>query len=206
MNVRDLVPWSRGDRERSPSTRSEPMSPVVSLHREMNRLFDDVFRGFEDPRFWGGRGAWPSMDLEETEKEYRVTVELPGLEERDVEVLLQDGVLTVRGEKKLESEAGNRRSSERYYGRFDRQIALDRDIDESAINATFRNGVLTVTVPMSAQAVERTKRIPINAGAKAQAQAQQTQAQISQSISADQAFAVISTGHRRLFGGPQLHD
>jgi hypothetical protein len=51
MNVRDLVPWSRGDRERSPSTRSEPMSPVVSLHREMNRLFDDVFRGFEDPRF-----------------------------------------------------------------------------------------------------------------------------------------------------------
>jgi HSP20 family protein len=167
MNVRDLVPWSRGDRERSPSTRSEPMSPVVSLHREMNRLFDDVFRGFEDPRFWGGHGAWPSMDLEETEKEYRVTVELPGLEERDVEVLLQDGVLTVRGEKKLESEAGNRRSSERYYGRFERQIALDRDIDESAINATFRNGVLTVTVPKSAQAVERTKRIPINAGAKA---------------------------------------
>jgi HSP20 family protein len=106
------------------------------------------------------------MDLEETEKEYRVTAELPGLEERDVEVLLQDGVLAVRGERKPESEAGNWTVSERYYGRFERQIAFDRDIDESAISATFRNGVLTVTVAKSAQAVERTKRIPINAGAK----------------------------------------
>jgi len=132
----------------------------------MNRLFDDVFRGFESPHFWGSRGAWPSMDLEETEKEYRLTAELPGLEERDVEILLQDGILIVRGEKKLENEPGNRTFSERYYGRFERQVALDRDIDESAINATFRNGVLVVTLPKSAQAVERTKRIPINGGGK----------------------------------------
>jgi HSP20 family protein len=166
MNVRDLVPWSRGERERTPSTRSETMSPVVSLHREMNRLFDDVFRGFEGSAFGGSRGAWPSMDVEETDKEYRVTAELPGLEERDVEVLMQDGVLTLRGEKRLEKDPGNRRFSERFYGRFERQISLDRDIDESAINATFRNGVLTVTVPKSTQAAERTKRIPINAGGK----------------------------------------
>jgi HSP20 family protein len=73
-------------------------------------------------------------------------------------------VLTVRGEKKMEKESGNRTFSERYYGRFERQIALNRDIDESAISATFRNGVLTVTAPKSAQAVERTKRIPINSG------------------------------------------
>jgi HSP20 family protein len=78
MNVRDLVPWSRGDRERNPSTRSEPMSPVVSLHREMNRLFDDVFRGFESSQFGGSRGVWPSVDVNETDKEYRVTAELPG--------------------------------------------------------------------------------------------------------------------------------
>ena len=167
MNVRDLVPWSRGDRERSPATRSESLGPVVSLHREMNRLFDDMFRGFDDSRLWGGRGGWPSMDVEETEKEYRVTAELPGLEERDVEVLLQDGLLTVRGEKKLETETRNRTYSERFYGRFERQITLDRDVDENAVNATFKNGVLTVTVPKSARAVERTKRIPINAGGKA---------------------------------------
>jgi HSP20 family protein len=129
----------------------------------MNRLFDDVFRGVDDSRFFGGRAGWPSMDVEETEKEYRVTAELPGLGERDVEVLLQDGLLTVRGEKKLESENRNRTYSERFFGRFERQIALDRDVDEAAVNATFKNGILTVTVPKSASAVERSKRIPINA-------------------------------------------
>jgi HSP20 family protein len=166
MNVRDLIPWSRGDRERSPATRSDSLSPVVSLHREMNRLFDEVFRGFDDSRLWGGRGAWPSVEVEETENEYRVSAELPGLEERDVEVLLQDGLLTVRGEKKLETEAQNRSYSERFYGRFERQITLDRDVDDGAVNATFKNGVLTVTVPKNARAVERTKRIPINVGGK----------------------------------------
>jgi HSP20 family protein len=166
MNVRDLVPWSRGDRERSPATRSDSLSPVVSLHREMNRLFDEVFRGFDDSRLWGGRGAWPSVDVEETEKEYRVTAELPGLEERDVEVLLQDGLLTVRGEKKLETDARDRSYSERFYGRFERQITLDRDVNDGAVNATFKNGVLTVTVPKNARAGERTKRIPINVGGK----------------------------------------
>jgi HSP20 family protein len=164
MNVRDLVPWSRGDREHSPATRSDSLSPVASLHREMNRLFDEVFRGFDDSRLWGGRGAWPSVEVEETEKEYRVSAELPGLEERDVEVLLQDGLLTVRGEKKLETDARDRSYSERFYGRFERQITLDRDVDDGAVNATFKNGVLTVTVPKNLRAVERTKRIPINVG------------------------------------------
>src|SRR3984893_11470391 len=166
MNVRDLVPWSRGDRERSPATRSDSLSPVVSLHREMNRLFDEVFGGFDASRLWGGRGAWPSVDVEETEKEYRVTAELPGLEERDVEVLLQDGLLTVRGEKKLETDARDRSYSERFYGRFERQITLDRDVNDGAVNATFKNGVLTVTVPKNARAGERTKRIPINVEGK----------------------------------------
>lgn len=166
MNVRDLVPWSRGARERSPATRSDSVSPVLNLHREVNRLFDDMFRGFDDSRLFGDRGGWPSLDVEETNQEYRVTAELPGLEERDVEVLLQDGLLTMRGEKKIESENRNRTYSERFYGRFERHISLDRDVDENAVSATFKNGVLTVTVPKSAQAVERTKRIPINAGSK----------------------------------------
>ncbi len=164
MNVRDLVPWARGARERSPTTRSDAVSPVVSLQREMNRIFDDVFRDFDDSRFFAGRTGWPSVDVEETDKEYRVTAELPGLEERDVEVLLHDGLLTVRGEKRLETENRNRTYSERFYGRFERQIALDRDIDDGAVNAVFKNGVLTVTVPKSASAVERSKRIRINAG------------------------------------------
>jgi HSP20 family protein len=73
-------------------------------------------------------------------------------------------VLTVRGEKKLESENRNRTYSERFYGRFERHITLDREVDEASVNATFKNGILTVTVPKSARTVERSKRIPINAG------------------------------------------
>ena len=160
MNVRDLVPWVRGDRERT-SAQSGSLGTVVNLHREMNRLFDDMFRGLDDARVFGGRGGWPSLDVEETEKEYRVTAELPGLEERDVEVLLQDGLLTLRGEKKVESENRNRTYSERFYGRFERQIPLALDVDDSAVSATFKSGVLTVTVPKSARAVERSKRIPV---------------------------------------------
>jgi HSP20 family protein len=168
MNVRDLIPWSRGDREAGRGFRSESLSPMVSLHREMNRLFDDVFRGFDDSRHSGGgrRGDWPTMEVEDTDKEYRVTAELPGIEERDIEVLLQDGVLTLRGEKKLESESRNRTFSERFYGRFERQLSFDRAVDEDNVNATFRNGVLTITVPKTAQVVERSKRIPINVAAK----------------------------------------
>lgn len=162
MNVRDLVPWHRSDRDRNVIVRSESLSPVINLHREMNRLFDDIFRGFEGSRLWAGREDWPSIDVEETDKDYRVTAELPGMEERDVEVLLQDGVLTIRGDKKVEGESRSRRFGERFYGRFERQLSFDHDVDENRVSATFRNGVLTVAVPKSAQAVERSKRIPIN--------------------------------------------
>lgn len=165
MNVRDLVPWVKGDRVRT-SAQSGSLGSMVSLHREMNRLFDDMFRGFDATGFFGGRGIWPSTDVEETDKEYRITAELPGLEERDVEVLLQDGVLTVRGEKKSESESRSRTHSERFYGRFERQIPLALDADDTAVSAAFKDGVLTVTVPKSAQAVERSKRIPINTAEK----------------------------------------
>jgi HSP20 family protein len=166
MNVRDLMPWSRGDQERNAVTRSGAMNPIVSLHREMNRLFDDMFHGFGGTRAWGNRADWPSMDVEEDDKEYRVTAELPGMEERDLEVLLQDGVLTLRGEKKA-TESRNRTFSECFHGRFERQLALGSEIEDGKVSATFRNGVLTVTIPKSAQAVERTRRIPINAGSKA---------------------------------------
>jgi len=168
MNLRDLIPGSRNDRDLSRSVRAESLSPMVSLHREMNRLFDTMYRGFDDARMWGGRPVdWPKIDVEETDKNYRLTAELPGMEENDIEVLLQDGMLTIRGEKKLENQSENRTFSERFYGRFERQVSFDRDVDQDSITATFKNGVLTVTIPKTAQAVERTKRIPINAAGKA---------------------------------------
>lgn len=100
MNVRDLIPGSRNDRDLAHNARSDSLNPMLSLHREMNRLFDNMLRGFDDSRMWGSRQTeWPRIDVEETDKNYRVTAELPGMDEKDVEVLLQDGVLTIRGEK-----------------------------------------------------------------------------------------------------------
>jgi HSP20 family protein len=162
MNVRDLVPWSRNaDRDRNLPAVQDGYGPVLTLHREMNRLFDDIVRGFGAPDVFGGRGGWPSVEVEETDGEYRVTAELPGLEEKDVEVLMQDGVLTLRGEKRAETKDVSRAFSERVYGRFERRLALD-DVDEARVAAQFRNGVLTVTAPKAAQSQSRAKRIPIN--------------------------------------------
>ncbi|WP_249138319.1 Hsp20/alpha crystallin family protein [Phenylobacterium montanum] len=129
----------------------------------MNRLFDDVFRGFETSALWSGR-AWPQIEVEDAADEYRVTAELPGLEEKDVEVLVQDDVLILRGEKLSKTEDRNRAFSERVYGRFERRIALD-GASQANVRAEFRNGVLTVTVPKAALSQQRVKRIPINAAA-----------------------------------------
>ena len=102
--------------------------------------------------------------MEEGDTEYRVTAELPGLDEKDVEVLVHEGVLVLRGEKRVENEDRARAYSERAYGRFERRIALE-GADEANTQATFRNGVLAVTVPKSARNRERVKRIPINQSA-----------------------------------------
>jgi HSP20 family protein len=134
----------------------------------MNRLFDNMLRGFDDSRMWGNRQVdWPRIDVEETDKNYRVTADMPGMDEKEVEVLLHDGMLTIRGEKKLENESQDRTFSERFYGRFERQLSFDRDVDQEGVTAAFKNGVLTVTIPRTPQAIERRKRIPINAAGKA---------------------------------------
>jgi HSP20 family protein len=165
MNVRDLVPWTRAnDRDRSLPAASQAASPLLTLHREMNRLFDDVFRGFDTPALGGARGAWPQLEVRDADGEYRVTAELPGLDEKDVEVLFEDGVLILRGEKRAETEDRSRAFSERVYGRFERRLALG-DIDQDRIQAKFRTGVLTVTAPKSEQSQSRVRRIPINPGA-----------------------------------------
>ena len=91
----------------------------------------------------------------------RVTAELPGLEEKDVEVQLTNGVLAIKGEKRTETEDNDRLFSERFYGRFERRIPVD-DIDEDKVNASFGNGVLVVTLPRSAEAQRNVKRIAIN--------------------------------------------
>jgi HSP20 family protein len=163
MGLKDLIPWNNGGREVS-IHRGTDANPVFTLHREMNRMFDDVFRGFDLAPFGSSRGlsglGWPQIDIDETDKEVLITAELPGLDEKDVSLEIADGVLSISGEKKTESADKARRFSERYYGRFERRIPLE-DVDEDKVSASFKNGVLTITMPKPAEA-KNVRRIAIN--------------------------------------------
>ena len=136
--------------------------PFLSLHREMNRLFDDVFRGFGPLGRTGplmeGQFGWPKIELSETDKTVTVSAELPGLSEKDVQVEIANGTLSIRGEKKAERSDEGKFFSERYYGSFQRQIPLE-GVQEDKAEATFRNGVLTVSVPLAQR--REPKRIPV---------------------------------------------
>ncbi|MEJ6780980.1 Hsp20/alpha crystallin family protein [Aminobacter sp. Piv2-1] len=169
MSVRDLIPWGRNDGNQLPSVfRDDDRDPFLSLHREVNRLFDDVFRGFDSRlpalgRFSSfGGGGWPNVEVSDGEKEIRVTAEVPGLEEKDIEVLLEDGVLTLKGEKRSETEDKDRQFSERFYGRFERRIPLGYEVEDDKVSANFKNGVLTVALPKTERAQAKAKRIAIN--------------------------------------------
>jgi HSP20 family protein len=164
MAIRDLVPWNRG-RDLTVRRGEEP-NPFLSLHREMNRLFDEAFRGFDlapfgTDRFFDRTMGWPNIEVSETDNNVKVTAELPGLEEKDVQVELANGVLAIKGEKKTEMEDNDRLFSERYYGRFERRIPVE-DVDEEKVSASFKNGVLTVTMAKVPQAQSKVTRIAIN--------------------------------------------
>ena len=97
MTMRDLIPWGR-NQQTTPSRYRDEGDPFMTLHREMNRLFDDVFRTFDMAPLGtlggtGRRAGWPSVEVSETDKDVRISAELPGLEDKDVEVLMGDGVL-----------------------------------------------------------------------------------------------------------------
>jgi HSP20 family protein len=117
MAIKDLIPWNNRGRELG-FQRATDVNPFFTLHREMNRMFDDVFRGFDlapfgpTSRTLDGLG-WPQIDIDETDKEVCITAELPGLDEKDVSLEIANGVLSISGEKKTESEDKARRFSER---------------------------------------------------------------------------------------------
>jgi len=169
MTFRDLIPWGRSESRSSvPMLRSDEVSPFLTLHREMNRLFDDLFSRFDVPSVFG-RGpsmTWPRVEVIPSDKDIRISAELPGLEEKDIEVLIDEDVLTIRGEKKSETDDRERGFSERYYGRFERVIPLPFEVEEDKAEATFRNGVLSVTLPKSPTAQAKVKRIAINGSTK----------------------------------------
>lgn len=162
--------------------RWEPMRELDTIQNEFNRLFNSFF----DTQAEGGNGGtqrrWvPAMDLVETDTDYVLRADLPGLGEDDVKIELEDNVLTISGERKSEHEhkrAGYYRV-ERSFGSFRRSLTLPEGVDADAIRASFNNGVLEVRIPKPEQ--RQPRRVQISVG---QSEAQQPAIEGSESASA----------------------
>jgi HSP20 family protein len=144
--------------------------PFGAFQREMNKLFDNFFGGFElspwapvDRRL--AAAFTPYVDVSETDKEIRVSAELPGMDEKDIDVSLTRDTLTIKGEKKEEKEDKGKDyyKMERSYGSFTRSVPLPVEVDTDKVHATFKKGVLEITLPKTAKAIQETKKIPVKA-------------------------------------------
>jgi HSP20 family protein len=150
--------------------------PFESLRREVDRLFEDFQVGswrapfgrsvVDVEPFWRGEFSWgkaPAVDVVDKEKAYEITAELPGMDESNIDVKLSDGTLTITGEKKDEKEEKKKDYylSERRYGSFQRSFRVPAGVDADKIDANFKNGVLTVTLPKTAEAQKSEKKIAI---------------------------------------------
>jgi HSP20 family protein len=162
--IRDLLPsvWRRGE---SP-LRKEEEHPFYALQREMDNVFDNFFRNFDLMPTGRGEGMgafYPSVDVKDGEKEIVVKAELPGMEEKDVEVSLSDDALTIRGEKKEEKENKGKDywHKETNYGSFSRVIPLPEGLDTEKADAHFKNGVLTIALPKLEAKLAKSKKIAI---------------------------------------------
>ncbi len=162
MTFRDLMPF----RKKSVPVKREESNPFALLRREMDDLFDNFFQGFEMEPFGGRLGAFsPDIDVVENEREIKVKAELPGMDEKDIDVSVNEDALIIRGEKKEEQEDKGKDyyRMERSYGSFTRTIPLPAEVETDKVEAKFRKGVLTVVLPKTAKAVEGTKKIAVKA-------------------------------------------
>ncbi|MGD9504667.1 MAG: Hsp20/alpha crystallin family protein [Syntrophobacteraceae bacterium] len=182
MELKKLAPWNwfHKEEERQPSAlpvqrqgATQPYNPVARFHDEIDRMFESFFRGFGFPSVGGGEGgplaaagAWlkPTVDVAAGEKEYTISVELPGVDEKDVQLELSEDTLIVKGEKKQEKEEKDKGfyRMERSYGSFQRVLSLPDDADREGVSAAYKNGVLKVTIPRKAEPKKEAKQIAIN--------------------------------------------
>ena len=138
------------------------------LRKDIDKLFEEFGRDFGTPAMFGSGAATgfdlvPSMDVHEGDKDVTLTFELPGVEEKDIDISVTGRMISVSGEKKSETESkkGEPYHVERSYGSFKRSLSLPFDIDGDKVKADFDKGVLTVTVGKPAEAVTSTKKVPI---------------------------------------------
>jgi HSP20 family protein len=138
--------------------------PFLDLHREVNRLFDDTFRGMgSGSRGQGAMMSIPRIDVHEAGDNLEITAELPGVAEDDVDLRLEGDMLTISGEKRQEHQDNQAHIIERSYGSFSRSVQLPFQPDPDQVQADFNNGILKITLPRAGRE-ERSRRIQIGRG------------------------------------------
>lgn len=163
MPFREMVPWRR----RAMSGRREEENPFLSLQREMSQVMDRFSRFLGGSELAEREEPWqflPSVDVSENDKEIQVSAELPGMDEKDIDVSLSGNNLVIRGEKKSEKEEKDKQyyRKESSYGAFHRSIPLPTEVEEEKIEATFKKGVLKIVLPKSPEARKARKKIDIH--------------------------------------------
>ena len=160
MQIKDLITWAH--KNGSPDAKSSEDNAIATLQREMNHVFEN---------FWNrdGHFEWPfgsgeaKSDVVETDKAIEVAIELPGMEIKDIEVTVNDDMLTVKGEKKIERQEEKKGYylSERSYGAIYRTIPLPPGVDGEKAQASFKNGVLTIKLPQTPEAQAKVRKIAV---------------------------------------------
>lgn len=181
MDWNKLKPWNWFKKEQSndeaamlPARRTNsPPHPLARLHDDLDRLFDSFFGGSGMPSLarlnrpsWPGLASGflrPSVDIAENKTGYTIRVEIPGVEKEDVKLTIEDDTLLITGEKRQEKEGndGGYHCVERSYGSFQRVISLPADCNHEKLEAKFRNGVLTITLPRKAGVKSNAREIAI---------------------------------------------
>lgn len=172
MNLRKLSPWNWLTREEpnfSPRMWPELARreyPPGDFHQQFDRLFDQALRNIPAMPEWGesmSQALRPQLDIKEGQDHYAITVEMPGVDKEDVEVEVKEDTLIIRGEKKQETEKQDEKYHriERRYGSFQRMLALPEDAQGGEVAASFKDGVLTVTVPRNKNHEPERKKITI---------------------------------------------
>ena len=162
MQIKDLIPWARKDH--APDSKADDQNPIASLQRDMNRVFESFWTRAVDLDWpWGSGEA--NSDVVETKDHVEVSIELPGMDMSDIEVVVTDDMLTVKGEKKVERQEEKKGYylSERSYGAIYRTIPLPPGVDGEKAEASFKNGVLTIKLPQTPEAQAKVKRIEVQA-------------------------------------------
>ena len=166
MALTDLIPWSGSRRGGALRQGSDPMR---GLQSELNRVFEDFFRGLDMPGLASSDlsvARMPDIDVQDTGNAIEIRAELPGMSEDDVELSLSDGALVIRGDKVQERKKEDQGYvlRERAFGHIERAVPLPEGVDPDRAEASFRNGVLTVTIPKTEQARASMKRIDVRRG------------------------------------------